>query len=299
VYSTQIETKNAPTVLTAPYISGQAQVGASMTASAGTFQARAGAGALSSVSGQWLRCSDAAAAHCSPIAGSTRTTYAPAAEDVGYYLVYQNTVSDGDGATTSDSQPTVAVTVANSGSGSNGGTGGTGGTGGNGGDTGTGGSAGSGGSGTGGTGTGGAGTPVTVDVLPSGSNLGSVLLGSAASWSITLRVSPRHVRRHTKVKLSGLVSTAPRPSQGKLIYLQARSVGVVNKGSGHRRHRVNVYGKWTSFQIFRAKTDGSFSSTYTFRLGGKHRYQFRAVAPAEGQYRNPTGSSAISTVEER
>lgn len=290
VYSSQIETKNAPTVVAAPYISGQAQVGASVTASAGTFQAPAGAGTLSAVSGQWLRCSDAMATHCSPISNATGPTYAPTTEDIGYYLVYQNVVADSDGATMSDSEPTVAVTVPAGGTGSNGGGSGVGDSGSD--ANGTGGTSGGGTSGAGGTGGG-----VTV-VLPSNLNQGTVQLGSASSWSVSLRVSPRQVRRHTKIKLSGLVSTTPRPAEGKLIYLQARSVATVFKGSGHRRHRVVVYGKWTSFQIFRAKSNGSFSSTYTFRLGGRHTYEFRAVAPAEGQYRNPTGSSAISTVKE-
>ncbi len=195
----------------------------------------------------------------------------------------------------SDSQPTVAVTVPAGGTGSNGGGSGVGDSGSD--ANGTGGTS-TGGTSTGGTsGAGGTGGGVTV-VLPSNLNQGTVQLGSASSWSVSLRVSPRQVRRHTKIKLSGLVSTTPRPAEGKLIYLQARSVATVFKGSGHRRHRVVVYGKWTSFQIFRAKSNGSFSSTYTFRLGGRHTYEFRAVAPAEGQYRNPTGSSAISTVKE-
>ncbi len=124
------------------------------------------------------------------------------------------------------------------------------------------------------------------------------MLGSAAKWAVSLRVSPRRVRRHTKVKLTGLVSTSPRPNEGKLVYLQARSVGSVWKGNGAKRHRVTVYGKWVSFQIFRAKSNGTFTSTYTFKLGGHHTYQFRAVAPAEGQYRNPTGVSSTTTISE-
>jgi hypothetical protein len=33
-------------------------------------------------------------------------------------------------------------------------------------------------------------------------------------------------------------------------------------------------------------------------LGGRHTYQFQAVAPAEGQFRNPTGTSSTITVKE-
>jgi hypothetical protein len=48
----------------------------------------------------------------------------------------------------------------------------------------------------------------------------------------------------------------------------------------------------------RANTGGAFTATYRFRLGGLHTYQFRAVAPAEGQYRDPTGTSSPVTVSE-
>jgi hypothetical protein len=135
-------------------------------------------------------------------------------------------------------------------------------------------------------------------VLSSGSNQGAVLLGNTTKWRISLRVSPARVRKHTRLKLTGSVSSAPRPSTGKLIYLQARSTGSVWRGKGHGRHRVTAYGKWISFQVFRAKADGTFFSTYTFKLGGHHTYQFRAVAPAEGQFRNPTGTSSTTTIKE-
>jgi hypothetical protein len=61
---------------------------------------------------------------------------------------------------------------------------------------------------------------------------------------------------------------------------------------------MKVFGKWVTFQAFRARGDGSFSSSYKFRLGGRHVYQFQAVAPAEGQYRNPSGASNTTTVTE-
>jgi hypothetical protein len=296
VYSAQIETDNAPTVVTEPYVSGEAQVGANVTGNAGTFHVPTGAGALSSVSGQWLRCSDAAASHCSPIGNATGSTYVPAAEDVGYYLVYQNTVSDNDGSTTSDSQPTVAVTAPTGGTGGNGGGDGSGGSGAGGSGGNGGGSSGGGSGGSGGLGGSGSGSGLTIN-LP-GSNQGSVQLGSDVKWSVSLKVSPERVRRGTMIKLTGTVSTSPRPSEGKLIYLQARSIGHTLKGKGHKRHRVTVYGKWVTFQALRAKSNGSFSSTYRFKLGGHHTYQFQAVAPAEGQYRNPSGISVTRTVKE-
>jgi len=138
----------------------------------------------------------------------------------------------------------------------------------------------------------------SVSILVPSSDLGSILLGSNAKWVISLRVSPLRVRRYSKIKLSGVVSTSPRPGNGKLVYLQARSVGIAWKGKGSHRRRVNVYGKWLTFQAFRAKSNGTFSSTYTFKLGGKHFYQFQSVCPAEGQYRNPTGTSGVVTVRE-
>lgn len=138
---------------------------------------------------------------------------------------------------------------------------------------------------------------ISIESPGPGSDQGAVL-GSGTRWSVSLNVSPKTVRRHTTITLSGLVSTSPRPSQGKLVYLQARSVERVWKGKGHKRRRVVVYGKWISFEIFRARSNGVFSSRYRFKLGGRHTYQFRAVAPAEGQYRNPTGTSAVTTVHE-
>jgi hypothetical protein len=183
--------------------------------------------------------------------------------------------------------------IATSNSAGSGGPGGSGGSGSGGGTGGVNGSNGTNGS-NGAAGAGGAGGQATVDVLGSGSALGSVLLGSGSRWRVSLSVSPRRVRRRTKVRLSGVVSTSPRPGTGKLIYLQARSVGSARRG----RRRVTVFGKWITFEAFRAKSNGTFSSTYTFKLGGHHTYQFQAVAPAEGQYRNPTGTSSTITVKE-
>jgi hypothetical protein len=297
VFDKTITTENAPTVSSEPTISGTAQVGSTLTGTNAVFAARSGTGSLSQNTDQWLRCGESGTG-CSAIAGATSGTYTPVAADSGYTMEFENFVEDGEKHKASATSPPTLKVSESSGAGSSclssgcqtggGGNGGNGGSGG----AGSGGTAGSGGSGAG------SGAAVTVDVVGGGSNLGSVPLGSASRWSVSLHVSPGRVRRHSKLKLTGLVSTSPRPGEGKLIYLQARSVGKVFRGSGRRRHRVTVYGKWTSFQIFRAKTNGTFSSTYRFRLGGRHTYQFRAVAPAEGQYRNPTGSSVTSTVKE-
>ena len=62
---------------------------------------------------------------------------------------------------------------------------------------------------------------------------------------------------------------------------------------------IAVHGAWTTFNLLRTHSNGSFSATYRFRLGGVHRYQFRAVAPQEGGFRNATGTSAPVLVTER
>ena len=237
-------------------------------------------------------------ANCQPIAGATGTTYALTAADAGSTIRYADTAGDSDGQFTSDSVPTQVVTqpggssgAGGSGGGSGSGASGSGGSGGSGSD-GTGG-----GGGTGGPGGNGSGTGVTITILPDGAVSG-VELGSSAKWRVSLAVSPRRVHRHTLIKLTGQVMTAPRPPAGKLIYLQARTVSSGWRGRGRHRHRVTVYGPWISFATLRAAAKGTFKTTYRFRLGGVHRYQFHAVAPQEGGYRNQTGSSTTVTVSE-
>jgi hypothetical protein len=141
---------------------------------------------------------------------------------------------------------------------------------------------------------------ITVDnhpgTVPPGA--GGGLAGTTRKWAVSLRVSPPHVHRHTLITLRGRVITSPRPSSGKLIYLQARSVSMGWRGRGRGRRRVAVYGHWVSFQTLRAMADGGFKAAYRFRLGGRHRYQLRAVAPKEGGYRNASGSSSPVLVTE-
>ncbi len=281
---------NAPTIQTAPYVSGSPKVGSTLTATNGTFAAPPGAGPLSAISGQWMLC-NAAGEKCSPISGATGMTYTPVESDASHAIIYRNTISDADGATSAESQPTSTVSEAPSSTGScagpclgagstNGGTGGNGGNGGNGSD--------------GAGGVGGSSGSLTLNLSPPGPSPNSGLLGSTTPWKVSLRVFPRRVRRHTLMRLAGQVSTSPRPSGGKLIYLQARSVYL------HWRHghRTTVFGGWITFKIVRSKANGKFQASYRFRLGGNKTYQFQAVAPAEGQYRNPSGSSSITTVTE-
>jgi hypothetical protein len=311
-----ITTHNSPTFSSTPTVAGSATIGGTLTATAGTTGSDPDAGPLKTRP-QWERCNSTGSA-CVAIPGATGTSYNLAADDEAHTLRYLETATNNDGSTVAESaafgpiQPVgeskeakekreakeAAETKAtkeaaeakqaqeakeakekSSSTGTNGANGI---------------------NGTDGTASAdvvSAGTPVLVSVSPGGS-LGLVPLGSSAKWVVSLKVSPTRVRRHTRIKLTGTVSTNPRPTNGKLIDLQARSAATVWKGHGSHRHRVTVYGKWVTFQALRATTNGTFSSSYTFKLGGNHTYQFQAVAPAEGQYLNPTGTSPISTVHE-
>jgi hypothetical protein len=295
-----ITTHNGPTVSSAPTITGTPAVGQTLAIIPATFSSPQGAGSAK-ISGQWQRC-DSAGNNCVAIAGATGTSYNLTAADEGHMLRYQETISNNDGSAVTQSAafgpitPSVAEKertekerierekVEKEKAGSNGSNGSNGASGSNGSN--------------GPTGAGGVGGAATVDVFGSGSSQGLALAGSNAKWRVSLRVAPRMVHRHTTVRLSGVVGTSPRPGDGKLVYLQARSLGVAWKGSGSRRHRVTLFGKWVTFQAFRAKSNGTFGSTYKFKLGGRHTYQFQAVAPAEGQFRNPTGISSTITVKE-
>jgi hypothetical protein len=114
-----VQTHNAPSTLTAPSVSGVAAIGSTLTASNGTFSVPSGAGSLSAVAGQWLRCtSPDVPASCSPINGATGLTYIPTTEDARHTIVYQNTVSDSDGETAADSQSTIELGGGDGGGGS-------------------------------------------------------------------------------------------------------------------------------------------------------------------------------------
>lgn len=278
--------QNAPVTQTAPSVSGTAEVGQTLTATNGTFTAPTSAGALSSIAGQWTLC-NATGEKCSPISGATEPNYTPIASDAGHTIAYRDTVSDNDGTTNSESPPTLAVkeapgsttscsgpcqTSPGNNTPSGGGVGGDG----SGGPGGAGGSSGS----------------LTVNLTPPGSSLTTTLLGNTIPWKTSLQITPRRVRRHELIHLSGRVSTFPRPPEGKLVYLQARTVN--HTYAGHK----TTYGRWITFKVTRTEPNGQFHVKYKFRLGGDHTYQFQAVAPAEGGYRDPAGSSNILAVVE-
>jgi len=111
--------------------------------------------------------------------------------------------------------------------------------------------------------------------------------GSNRPWRVVLSIKPRLVRRHNWITIRGRVLTRPLPNRGKLVLIQARSVA------------GRLKGPWITFMLLRANRHGAFAARYRFRLGGRHTYQFRAVAPAEGLFRNRTGTSRPVTVVER
>jgi hypothetical protein len=277
-YNSTVTTGNAPATVSEPTIAGSSIVGSTLTGTAGTFSAPNGAGVLSSVQSAWLRCSDAGATHCSVIAGKSASTYEPTAADIGYYIVYSNTVSDKDGTTVADSPPTPAVSAPakeTSGQGtgqSNGGS--------------------SSGSSSGAGGAGGSSQGLTLNLVS------GATLGSTSPWQVRLSVNPRRVRRGTTIRLTGSVTTSPRPSPGKLVYLRARIIKVAVARHAGKLRKIRRYGSWITFMQLRTSANGSFRATYKFRFGGRHTYQFAAVAPQEGAYLNTTGTSNAATVTE-
>jgi hypothetical protein len=298
VFDGRIITANGPIVEEAPTITGVPQVGATLSATNATFSLRPEQESAGPVSGQWESCVNASS--CQPIKGATGPTYVLGAADLGRELVYESAatarVIDATArgllhTTTSPSVPTPTITEAGGtcgGSCSGPGNGGPGGNGGSGG-------------GSGGTGTSGAGAGSGISLSLAGLGPGAgplVQLGSSAPWRVSLAISPQRVHRRTTIRISGRVQTAPRPQTGKLIYLQARDVRARLGRVAGRLRLVPSYSRWITFMALRANLNGGFSTAYRFRLGGRHSYQFRAVAPAEGQFRNQTGSSRIVAVHE-
>jgi hypothetical protein len=273
-WSGTIQTDNAPTVTASPVISGTAQVGSTLSASHGSYTAPVGAGSLSSITSQWLRCTDETAQHCSIIAGATSQTYTPITADTGYHLVYQDTISDTDGTTNADSPPTIPVTnpAADGNCGQN--------------------CAGAGSNATSNS-TSGL-PPITINLSQNALKASNHQLGSTAAWKLTLRVRPTNAHKHTRITITGQVRTRPVPSTGKLIDLRARTVLTRHTGNRH----TTTYGPWTIFAAIRTRASGSFAYHYTFKKGGEHAYQVQAVAPREGGYANTNGTSNIAIIRE-
>ncbi len=90
----------APRPLTKPVVTGDAVVGARLTATTGTW-----ARAPQAFAFRWLRCDPA----CAPVADEDQASYLVTGDDVGATLVAHVTASNAGGSATATSAPTAAV----------------------------------------------------------------------------------------------------------------------------------------------------------------------------------------------
>ncbi|MDP9259180.1 MAG: DNRLRE domain-containing protein [Actinomycetota bacterium] len=97
----------APANETAPSISGSAQEGQALTATAGTWS---GTQPITNVY-QWRRC-DSTGGSCVDIAGANNTTYTLTGDDVGNTLLVAVTASNSAGSSTATTAPTSIVVAA-------------------------------------------------------------------------------------------------------------------------------------------------------------------------------------------
>jgi hypothetical protein len=97
--------------VTPPAITGDAVVGSTLTADAGTWSDAAATLAL-----VWERC-DATAATCTPIDGATGPTYVLTVDDLGSTIELAVTATNAGGTGSAVSTPTAAVTAADDGDG--------------------------------------------------------------------------------------------------------------------------------------------------------------------------------------
>lgn len=103
VYDGIVRTHNAPINSAAPGLSGQAQVGASLTADTGGWD-----GAPTGYDHRWLRC-DANGDACVPVAGATGAAYGLADADAYHRMRVEVTAANGSGAGTARSAPSAIV----------------------------------------------------------------------------------------------------------------------------------------------------------------------------------------------
>jgi hypothetical protein len=97
-----------PRSLSAPAISGSAQVGDVLSVSTGTWS-----GSPTSFAYQWQAC-DSSGADCSDIAGATQSTYTVQSSQVGDTLRAQVTATNAAGSASATSAPTAVITAASS-----------------------------------------------------------------------------------------------------------------------------------------------------------------------------------------
>jgi DNA-binding beta-propeller fold protein YncE len=234
-----------------------------------------GPGQFTSVSGV---AATAPGEKCSPISGANAQTYTLTAQDANHVIVYENTASDSDGQTAAGSQQTLEVPEPPpppppppppSG--------------GEGGQQQGGGSTASAGSGSG--------TPSTntanqalVPAIRVPSTPRGPVQASLERALISLKVSPRAVKRNGRLGIVGSVST-PVPAGGEKVTLQIQTLA---------KHA----GKWRTLAVVRTNRNGLFKVTYTLRLPRHARYRIRALTTGGQGYPYLPSTSAPIVITE-
>jgi hypothetical protein len=103
VFDGPIQTHNAPISAAAPAVTGQASVGAQLTAGHGQWD-----GSPTGFDHRWLRC-DADGTDCAPVAGATGTAYTLTDADAYHRIEAEVTAANGSGASTARSAPSATV----------------------------------------------------------------------------------------------------------------------------------------------------------------------------------------------
>jgi len=99
---------------------------------------------------------------------------------------------------------------------------------------------------------------------------------------VALNIAPRTASLGRSIYFSGRLRGGPIPSGGKLLVLEARSLG----------------GAWLEFDVIRSNARGRYHARYTFKFPGPEKYQFRVLCQAEADYPFATGSSRVVGVLE-
>ncbi len=99
---------------------------------------------------------------------------------------------------------------------------------------------------------------------------------------VTLSIAPRTASVGRSVYFSGRLRGGPMPSGGKLLVLEARSLG----------------GAWLEFDVIRTDSRGRYHASYRFKFPGPASYQFRVLCEAEADYPFATGASPVVGVFE-
>lgn len=99
---------------------------------------------------------------------------------------------------------------------------------------------------------------------------------------VVLSIAPRTASVGRSIYFSGRLRGGPIPSGGKLLVLEARSLG----------------GAWLEFDVIRSNARGRYHARYTFKFPGPEEYEFRVLCQAEADYPFATGSSRVVGVLE-